>query len=72
VLLSKRDGAKPSALCRFGIAPSSLSRTCDGRSGEAGLEQPTKFEIVINAKTAMSLDVTLPPALFARADEVIE
>ena len=76
-----RESLETGALLSYGVENTSICRRTavyvdkilkGATPAELPVEQPTKFEFLINLKTANALGITIPPALLSRADEVIE
>jgi putative tryptophan/tyrosine transport system substrate-binding protein len=63
----------PSVLDLYRRAPTVVDKILKGaRPAEIPVEQPTKFDLLVNLKTARTLGLALPQSLLARADEVIQ
>jgi putative tryptophan/tyrosine transport system substrate-binding protein len=81
VMAEPLDYAKRGALMAYGIAQADLFRQSAGyvdkvlkgvKPGDLPVEPPRRIQLMINLKTARALDLTIPPSLLLRADQVIE
>jgi ABC-type uncharacterized transport system substrate-binding protein len=80
-IYSGRDYVDAGGLISYGVDFSDLARRSAGyvdkilkgaKPADLPVEQPTKLALVINLKAAKALELTIPPTLLGRADEVIE
>jgi putative tryptophan/tyrosine transport system substrate-binding protein len=80
-IFANKENVQAGGLMRYGVdfdymyrhAALYVTKKLDGeKASDIPVEQVSKYELVINLKTAKALDLEIPPTLLARADEVIE